>query len=113
MTHITITTRNGENLYGLLVAKELDLRRKKKGTLHKSGKTPKNIQKWVHESESYPGWIRFQRCLGESVVAIVQSKKGPSVEWQLLTSFVGFLERHFRAQIGNISITFRESDDAA
>lgn len=113
MTHITVTTRNGANLYGLLVAKERDLRKKNQGTLHKSGKTPKNIQKWVHESKSYVGWIRFQRCLGESVIAVVQSRLGPSVEWLLLTSFIGFLERHFRAQIGNISITFRESDDAA
>jgi hypothetical protein len=38
-------------------------------------------------------------------VALVQSKT-PDQEWQLLTSFIGFLDRHFRSFISSITINY-------
>jgi hypothetical protein len=103
MIRLTVTPRDGENLYGLLIAKEIELRRKSKGTLHRVGPKAKNHDKWAHSS--YKGWVRFQRALGGVLVALVQSKS-PDDEWMLLSSFVGFLDRHFRASISNINLAY-------
>ncbi len=43
------------------------------------------------------------------IVAVVQAKN-ESDEWQLLTSFIGFLHRHFNDSISTITISF-EADE--
>lgn len=108
MIIVTVTPRNRENLYGMLVRKEVRLRRQKKGTLHRWAAKKKNQERWVHNQ--YKGWINFQKCLGGVTVAIVQSKT-TDAEWQLLSSFVGFLDRNFRDSIASINLSYgRESD---
>ena len=47
MVRLTISPRSDENLYGLLVQKELTLRRMKRGTLHRYGPKRKNEEKWA------------------------------------------------------------------
>jgi hypothetical protein len=108
MITVTVTPQNRENLYGLLIKKEVSLRRSNKGTLHRAASKKKNQAKWVHRE--YKGWINLQKCLGGVTVAIVQSKSRGS-EWQLLSSFVGFLDRHFRDSIASINLSYgREGD---
>ncbi len=102
MVRLVIVPKEEENLYSLLVKKELQLRRQKQGTLHRS-KGKKDEQWWFHAS--YNGWIRFQNCLGGTVVALVRTKSDGD-EWQLLQSFVGFLNRHFRDRIISVTINF-------
>jgi hypothetical protein len=104
MIIVTITPKEGENIYSLLIQKELALRQQNKGTLHRAGGKKKDEDKWVHNT--YKGWIRFQKTLGGVTVALVQSKD-PESEWQLLSSFIGFLDRHFRDSISNISLTYQ------
>jgi len=102
MIRVTATPRTREDLYGLLIKKELDLRRKGQGTLHRQGGKKREV-KWVHRSHN--GWIRFQKCLSGMVVAVVQARNSGD-EWQLLTSFIGFLDRHFRDKISSINIGY-------
>ncbi|MBA3915576.1 MAG: hypothetical protein H0X25_17315 [Acidobacteriales bacterium] len=103
MVRLTISPRSSENLYGLLVQKELALRKSKQGTLHRYGPKRKDAEKWGHTSKR--GWIRFQRCLGQVVVATIQARD-ETEEWQLLNSFIGFLDRHFRASIATILMSY-------
>jgi len=103
MTRVVITPRKSENIYGMMVAKELALRKKKSGTLHRSGPKKPGRDKWIHKS--YKGWVGFQRGPGGVVVALVQSKS-PNSETQILESFVGFLNRHFRGAISAISLSY-------
>ena len=103
MITVTITPKKGEKLYSLLKKKELALRRKNQGTLHSSGPRRLGKEKWSHSS--YKGWVQFQQCLGGVLVAQVQSRDSDA-EWQLLTSFVGFLDRHFRKCISSISLNY-------
>ena len=103
MVTVTVTPREGENLYSLLVKEEVELRRNKQGTLHRHGPKRRGNDKWVHKS--YPGWIRFERSLGGTLIALVSSKQ-ESDEWRLLNSFIGFLHRHFREEIGSILLTY-------
>ncbi len=107
MIKISIVPEKGEKIYSLLVQKELSLRKKNKGTLHRTGPKKKNEDKWVHNT--MPGWIKFQRCYGGMIVAIVQSKNRDQ-EWQLLSSFIGFLDRHFRDEINNINLNYVSSE---
>lgn len=103
MIKVSIIPKERENIYGMLVKKERDLRSKNQGTLHRSGGKKQGEDKWTHSS--YAGWIRLQRCLGGITVALVQSKS-PETDWQLLSSFIGFLDRHFRESISTISLTY-------
>jgi hypothetical protein len=103
MINLTITPKNSENIYALMVKKEMTLRRQKKGTLHRIGCRKKNEVRWTHSS--YDGRIKLQRCIGGMMVAQV-SAKDVKKEWQLLTSFVGFVDRHFRTNISNINIGY-------
>jgi hypothetical protein len=103
MIRITLTPRHKSDTFRLLAEKELELRRKKQGTLHKSGPKKPGQVKWVHRS--YPGWIRLQRSLGGVTVVLIQSKREGG-ENQLLASFVGFVDRHFHDEISGIHISY-------
>ena len=105
MIKVTVTPKTGEDIYALLTSKERELRKRNQGTLHRGGAKRKDREKWVHSS--YYGWIQFQRCLGGVTVALVQSKNADG-EWQLLTSFIGFLDRHFRNKLVSISLNYDE-----
>jgi hypothetical protein len=54
----------------------------------------------------YPGWIRWDETMGGILVAEIHTKDETS-EWLLLRAFVGYLERHLRDNIENITITYR------
>lgn len=103
MVTLTVAPRNGENLYGLLVAKEIELRRNRMGTLHRKGKKRRGHEVWEHKS--YTGTVRFERTIGGTVAAAVQSSQERD-EWQLLTSFIGFIHRHFAEHVGSILLTY-------
>ena len=106
MIKVTVTPRAAADVYALLVKKELELRKNKRGTLHRSGPKRRDHEKWTHAA--YNGWIQFQRCIGGVTVALIQAKNAQD-EWQLLSSFIGFLDRHFRKEISGISLQYGES----
>lgn len=108
MIRIAVTPRGKQNIYGLLVQKELALRKKNQGTLHRIGKKKSGEEKWIHNTKK--GWIRFQKCLDGMLVATVQSQDA-NAEWELLNSFIGFLDRHFRAEISNINLSYELNDE--
>ena len=103
MTTVTVVPRGKMKLYGALVKKEVELRRKNQGTLHRYSSKEAGKEKWIHNS--YPGWVRFQRCLGQVVVAQVGAKSAQG-ETQFLSSFLGFLDRHFRDEIASVMINY-------
>ena len=103
MITVTIVPRDQENVYGLMIRKEVELRKANQGTFHRSAAKKAGQEKWDHAK--FPGWVKLERCIGNVVVAIVQTKV-PAQEWQLLSSFVGFLDRQFRDSIASITITY-------
>lgn len=105
MIRITVIPREGAELYSLLTRKEVSLRKKNQGTLHRRGAKARGREKWVHPKHA--GWINLQRCIGGVLAAVVQSK-APD-EWQLLLSFIGFLDRHFRENILAVNIAYDHS----
>ena len=108
MIKVTATPKSRENIYGLMVAAELSLRKRSRGTLHRVGQKKKGEDTWVHNS--FSGMVKFQKCLGGVMVAVIESKDHEA-EWQLLTSFIGFLDRHFRECLSNISLTYETLEE--
>lgn len=102
MIIVTAIPLEGEDLYTLLVEKERTLRQEKQGTLHRRGPRKRGQDRWVHVR--YKGSIKLQKGLGGIVIAEVRSGS-PSTEWQLLSSFVGFLIRHLREEISTITMS--------
>jgi hypothetical protein len=60
--------------------------------------------KFVHAK--YSGWINWEEAKGGLIVAEVQTRQEEG-EWQLLQSFVGYLDRHLGDHIESISIIYR------
>ncbi len=103
MIRIIITPKEATNLYGKMVAKEVQLHRAGRGTLFRSGKKQKGFEKWAHVK--HPGWIWFQKCLGGIVVAEIHCRVEGG-EANLRDSFVGFVDRHFRDHLATITIEY-------
>ena len=103
MIRLTAIPRSRSNLYGLLIAKEIELRRKGRGTLHRSGPKKRGQEKWTHTT--YPGWITLQKRVDGTLAAMVHSRAADA-EWKLLRSVIGFLDRHFRAELSSVTINY-------
>jgi hypothetical protein len=60
--------------------------------------------KWVHVK--HPGAIHWDEAMGGILIAEIRPKRGES-DWQLLQSFIGYLDRHLGEHIDSISIHYR------
>ena len=106
MITITLKPRGGEILFEKLVLKERELKKAGKGTLHAADRSKKGQVRWTHVR--YPGKIAFEKSIAPAkggVVAKLTVSKA-SQQWQLLTSFVGFLDRYFRDVIESLQISY-------
>src|ERR1700730_7793412 len=103
MRQVQIVPNNEFRLYGAMVAKEIELAHKNRGTFRRSAAKEHNRAKWSHSS--YPGWINIARGMGEVVIVEVHSKKD-GAEWQLLQAILGFVDRHFSEKIRTILIHY-------
>jgi hypothetical protein len=64
----------------------------------------RNSSKWRHRA--YPGWLDIERGLSEVVLVEIHAP-APDQEWQLLSAFLGFIDRHFGKRILAITIHYR------
>ena len=96
--------RKGSQLYSLLIRKELELRKKNKGTFSRAAAKERHRTKWMHST--YPGWIKMQETVGGGVAVEVRTKGQAGKEWQIIHAFLGFLDRHFAAQIQAVNIQY-------
>lgn len=85
-----------EKLKTLLNTKERELRGSRT-TLYRKG-----AGRWAHKR--YKGWIGWNETKGGIVVAEIHSSDS---DWQLLQSFVGYLDRHLSDYIESITIIYR------
>jgi len=95
-----VSKPDSENLYSLIKRKEVELRRKKRGTLYRV-----KPNRWKHVS--YKGFIDFYKANRDISIFELKQKSTESNDWQLLHSFLGFLDRHFHAEIQSITILYR------
>jgi hypothetical protein len=96
-----VSKPENENLYSLIKKKEIELRQKKRGTLHRVSPT-----RWRHVS--YSGYIDFHKASKDISIFELKIKSAEGNNWQLLHSFLGFLDRHFHKEIESITILYRD-----
>lgn len=103
MRQVQVIPEAGYRLYGAMVAKEVELKRKKQGTFRRTALKERNRAKWTHST--YPGWINLRRGMGEVVQMEIKSKK-EDTEWQLFHAILGFIDRYFANRIRAVNIQF-------
>jgi hypothetical protein len=103
MKLVEITPRQRTRLYAALVKKEADIRGKGRGTFFRVGRKAQAKAEWKHKK--FQGSIRLARRDAEVVTARVRSSKLEE-ERQLLSSFLGFVDRHCGDGVSTIMIEY-------
>jgi len=101
MKLVQIVPRQKVRLYGAFVKKEADIRKNDRGTFYRAGRKKQNQTKWNHRR--YKGSVDLKRGDDETVTARVRS---PKQEWQMLSAFLGWLNRHFGEQVVAVNIKY-------
>jgi len=104
MKLVEITPRQRTKLYSALVKKEADIRGRGRGTFFRVGRKAQTKAEWKHKK--FQGSIRLERGDAEAVTAKVRSSKLEE-ERQLLSSFLGFVDRHCGDGVSTILIQYK------
>jgi hypothetical protein len=104
MKVLQIVPKDDVRLYGELVRKEAAIRNAGRGTFYRAGTKTRDSAKWKHKA--HKGWVHLQRGLSEVVTAEVRPLADDQ-DWQMLSAFLGFVDRHFSDQILAINIHYR------
>ena len=104
MKLLEIVPRPGTRLYGVLVAKEAAIRKSGRGTYTRAGHRSRDSARWEHKL--YKGSVRLAHDPSEIVTAKVRAAT-PEDERRLLSSFIGFVDRHCGDHVDTIKIQYR------
>jgi len=99
MKLVQITPVDNGRLYSAMVKKEADIRKQRAGAFSRVGAKTANQATWKHVR--FKGRIKLKREPSETVVARVSS-----ADWQLLSAFIGWVDRHFGDQVQNMTIEY-------
>jgi hypothetical protein len=104
MKLVEIIPLNRARLYGALVAKEAAIRSGGRGTYMRVGRKAQGSARWKHRM--YKGTVALARGSSEVVTAKVRASTAED-ERKLLSSFLGFVDRHSGDQVDTITIRYR------
>jgi 6-phosphofructokinase len=100
---VEIVPRARARLYGTLVAKEAAIRKSGRGTYVRVGRKSQHAARWKHKK--FKGTLQLSRGASEAVTAKVRAAT-PEDERKLLSSFLGFVDRHAGDQVTTITIHY-------
>ena len=107
MKMLQIASRHGAHLLGAMNRKPAEIRKSGRGTFSRAGRRQGPTARWTHVR--YKGSIRLKPGLSDTVEAEIKSP-APGDEARLLSSFLGWLDRHFGDQLSSVNIQYqRES----
>jgi hypothetical protein len=104
MKVVEILARDRTNLYATLVAKEAAIRKGGRGTYIRVGRRSQSSARWKHKM--YSGSVQLARGQLGMVTAKIKATT-PEDERKLLSSFLGFVDRHSGDQVDTIKIQYR------
>jgi|SRR4051812_42553867 hypothetical protein len=105
MKVVEIVPRERTRLYGMLVAKEAAIRKGGRGTYVRVGRKTKDATRWKHRN--YRGSVQLKRAAASEVVTAKVQATTAEDERKLLSSFLGFVDRHSGDQVATITIHYR------
>jgi hypothetical protein len=100
MKLVHIIPVGGSRLYRAMVSKEAEIRKQRTGAFSRVGAKAANKATWKHVR--HKGRINLKRDSSETVTARVNS-----ADWQLLSAFIGWVDRHFGDQVQSVNIEYR------
>jgi hypothetical protein len=104
MKLLQVISSDGTRLYGAMIRKQAEIRRNGRGTFLRVRVRKRNAAKWKHVR--YKGSINFEPGPSEAVEVAIQSPERGD-EARLLSSFLGWLDRHFGEQLSSIKIEYQ------
>jgi hypothetical protein len=104
MKVVEIVPRERARLFGILVAKEAAIRKNKRGTYVRVGRKTRDSSRWKHKN--FRGSVHLKRGHSEVVTANIRAPTAED-ERKLLSSFLGFVDRHSGDQVATITIQYR------
>ena len=105
MKLMQIEPRDGTRLYGAMVKKQDDIRKGGRGTFSRVGAKRRNAARWAHVR--YKGSIKLAAGTSDAVEVEIKSPERGD-EARLLSSFLGWLDRHFGDQLSSVHIQYRQ-----
>ena len=106
MKLLEVVPDHGTRLYGAMIRKQAEIHRKGRGTFTRARARKRNSARWTHVR--YRGSISFEPGSLEAVEVTIQSPERGD-EARLMSSFLGWLDRHFGEQLLSISIKYRRA----
>jgi hypothetical protein len=104
MKVVEIVPLGRARLFGTLVAKEASIRKNGRGTYTRVGRKTADAARWKHKM--YRGSVQLKRGPSEVITAKIRASI-PEDERKLLSSFLGFVDRHSDDQVATITIHYR------
>ncbi len=105
MKLLQIVPRGSARLYGAMIKKQAEIRKAGRGTFSRAGARKRHAARWTHVR--YKGSILLEPGLSEAVeVAIKSPERGD--EARLLSSFLGWLDRHFGDELSSVNIQYQQ-----
>ncbi|HML08414.1 MAG TPA: hypothetical protein VK430_09860 [Xanthobacteraceae bacterium] len=106
MKLLEIVPRDHTRLYGAMIKKQVDIRKGGRGTFSRAGARKRNAARWTHVR--YKGSINLEPGLADAVrVEIKSPERGD--ETRLLSSFLGWLDRHFGDEVSSVNIQYQHA----
>ena len=102
MKTIEIVPQARAKLYDDLIRTQAEIRKRGRGTFYRDGRTSRSAAKWKHKA--YAGSVSIARGTDGGVTAKIRTP--PEREWQMLSAFLGFVDRHLRDRIASIAINY-------
>jgi hypothetical protein len=99
MKLLQVIPRDGTRLYGAMLRKQAEIRRNGRGTFLRARARKRNAARWTHVRN-------FASGPSEKVEVAIQSPDRGD-EARLLSSFLGWLDRHFGKQLSSVKIEYR------
>jgi hypothetical protein len=103
MKHLQIVPRDGTGLYGAVIKKQAEIRKSGRGTFMRAS-TGKRAARWTHVR--YKGSLRLQPGPQSAVEVEIKSPERGD-EARLLSSFLGWMDRHFGDRLSSVNIQYR------
>jgi len=104
MKWLRTVPRDDTRLYGAIISKQAEIRRSGRGTFSRAAGRKRQAAKWTHIR--YKGSIRLEPGPSQAVEVVIKSP-GRGDEARLLSSFLGWLDRHFGEHLSSVNIEYQ------
>jgi hypothetical protein len=104
MKLLQIMPRGRTSLYGAILKKQAEIRKAGRGTFMRAGAGTRKAAKWTHVR--YKGSLKLKPGESEAVEVAIRSPE-PGDEARLLSSFLGWLDRHFGDRLASVNIEYQ------